>query len=301
MRVVVTGAAGRLARAVLPTLCANRDVARVTGIDRAAPAFTHPKFDAIVADIRDTSSRAPLQHADALVNLAFILFRKHLSPRAMAHTNVDATCALLAAAADAGVPSIVHMSSAAVYGRGIDVTEDAPLEPLPHFHYARHKAAVEAWIARELPRATVLRPTTILGPNAQPLLKRLAAMPLCIAMPDPQPQLQCVHEEDVALAVERALASRASGAFNLAARSTFSVRELIRARRPHAPAVPLPLARIALQLAWRTTGWGGEPGWLEGITASLTLDCGRARSLLGWRPHHEDWRDIAGIYATRRA
>jgi len=292
MRVIVTGAAGRLARAVLPRLCANRDVAQVTGIDRVAAAFVHPKFDPILADIRDPSSRVSLKRADALVSLAFILFRRHLSPEAMARTNVDATCALLGAAADAGVPSIVHMSSAAVYGRGIDVTENAPLEPLPHFHYARHKAAVEAWIARELPRAVVLRPTIVLGPNAQPLLTRLAAMPFCVAMPDPQPRLQCVHEVDVARAIELALAGRASGAFNLAAASSFSVRELIRARWPHAPAVPLPLARVALQLAWRTTGWGGEPGWLEGITASLTLDCRRARRLLGWRPDHEDWRDI---------
>ena len=301
MRVVVTGAAGRLARVVLPRLCGNRNVTQVIGIDRAAPAFAHPKFDAIVADLRDPASRAALGRADALVNLAFILFRRHLSPQAMARTNVEATCALLGEAADAGVPSIIHMSSAAVYGRGVDVAEDAPLSPLPQFHYARHKAAVEAWIVHALPRAAVLRPTIVLGPHAQPWLKRVAAMPFCVALPDPQPRLQCIHEDDVALAVELALAERASGAFNLAAPSSFSVRELIRARSPHAPAVPLSVARMALQLAWRTTGWGGEPGWFDGMTASLTLDCRRARTLLGWRPRHEDWRDIAGASALRGA
>ena len=213
----------------------------------------------------------------------------------MARTNVVATQALLSAAADAGVPSIVHLSSAAVYGQGIDVTEDAPLTPLPRFHYALQKAQVESWIVRNVPHAAVLRPTIILGPHAQPLLKQLAAMPLYVRMPDPQPRLQCVHEDDVAQAVTLALKCGASGAFNVAAPSSFSFRELVHARRPRASGVPLPIARIALTLAWRATGWGGEPGWLDGISGSLTLDCRRARAVLGWRPRHAAWREIVGM------
>jgi nucleoside-diphosphate-sugar epimerase len=292
MRVVVSGAAGRLARVVLPSLCADGDIERVTGIDRVEPEFRHSKFEPVIADIGDPLAHAALRGADALVNLAFVLFRKRLPVVQMARTNVAATRTLLRAAADADVRSIVHMSSAAVYGQGVDVTEAAALAPLPRFQYAQHKAAVEAWMACELPHAAVLRPTIVLGKNAQPLLQQLAAMPFYVAMPDPQPRLQCIDEDDVAQAVALALRCRASGAFNLAAPSTFSVRELVRARRPHAPGVPLALARMALKLAWRTTGWGGEPGWLDGLTSSLTLDCRRARRVLGWRPRHEDWRRI---------
>jgi UDP-glucose 4-epimerase len=295
MRVVVTGAAGRLAQAVLPGLCADPAIGQVTGIDRVRPDFGHAKFEPVVADIHARAAHARLRGADALINLAFVVLRGRLPLEEMLRNNVDGTKALLSAANDAGVGSIVQLSSAAVYGRGTELAEDAPLAPLPQFQYALHKAEVDAWIAQALPRAAVLRPTIILGPDAQPLLRQIAAAPCYVRLPEPQPRLQCVHEEDVAQAIALALAHRASGAFNLAAPTDFSLRELVLARHPHAPGVPLALARVALGFAWRATGWGGEPGWLDGITESLTLDCRRARNVLGWRPRHPQWREIAGV------
>ncbi|MGE5088980.1 MAG: NAD-dependent epimerase/dehydratase family protein, partial [Candidatus Levyibacteriota bacterium] len=246
MRVVVTGAAGRLARAVLPMLCAEPAIAQVVGIDRVQPAFGHLKFRALVTDIGEQAAHAQLRGADALVNLAFVVLRGRQPLREMLRANVDATRALLSAAHDAGVGSVVHLSSAAVYGRGTDIAEDAPLAPLPRFRYALHKAEVDAWIAQELPDAAVLRPTIILGPHAQPLLMQIASAPLYVRLPEPQPRLQCVHEDDVAQAIALALTRRASGAFNLAAPADFSLRELVLARHPRARGVPLALARAAL-------------------------------------------------------
>ncbi|MGE5168728.1 MAG: NAD-dependent epimerase/dehydratase family protein [Rudaea sp.] len=292
MHVVVTGAAGRLARSVLPRLCAHASIERVTGIDRVAGAYRHPKFAHRVADIADRTAHETLRDADALVNLAFVLLRGRMPLSAMTATNVDATKALLSAAADAGIASIVHLSSAAVYGHGADLAEDAPLAPLPRFAYARHKADVDRFVAATLPQVAVLRPAIVLGRNAQPLLKTLLALPFYVRVPDPQPRLCTVHEDDVAAAALLALDRRARGPFNLAAASTFSLRDVVRARHPHAPGVPLALAHAALRLAWRTTGFGGEPGWLDGARASLTLDCTRARSALGWRPRYDDWSAI---------
>lgn|SRR5512146_2673555 len=292
MHVIVTGAAGRLARAVLPLLCEHPAIERVTGIDRIAVAYRHPKLATRAVDIADRAARDTLHDADALINLAFVVLRGHMSLAAMTATNVEATKALLLAAADAGIASIVHMSSAAVYGCGIDLAEDAPLAPLPRFAYAQHKADVDRFLAATLPPVAVLRPTIVLGPNAQPLLKALLALPFHVRVADPQPRLCVVHEDDVATAVLLALDRRARGPFNLAAPSTFSVRDVVRARHAWAPGVPPVLARAALEVAWRTTGWGGEPGWLDGAAASLTLDCTRARTLLGWRPRHEDCNAI---------
>ena len=292
MRIVVTGAAGRLARAVLPLLCEHPAIERVTGIDRAAATYRHRRFVAHVADIADRTAHETLRGADALVNLAFVLLRGRMPLAAMTATNVDATKALLSAAANAGIPSIVHLSSAAVYGQGTDLTEEAPLMPLARFAYAQHKADVDCFLAATLPQVAVLRPTIVLGQNAQPLLKALLALPFFVRVPDPQPRLCVVHEDDVASAVLLALERRARGPFNLAAPSTFSVRDVVRAWHAWAPGVPPVLARAALEVAWRTTGWGGEPGWLDGAAASLTLDCTRARTLLGWRPRHDDCNAI---------
>ena len=298
MRVVVSGAAGSLAAALLPRLCADRRVESVLGIDRASCIFRHPKFASRVADVADDSARAELRGADAVVHLAFELFRGRRPLRSMERANVVGSRLYLAAAADAGVPRIVHLSSAAVYGPGEALAEDAPLAPLPRFHYARQKAQVERWVASEIPRAAVLRPTVILGPHALPLLRRLMAARLYVRLPDPQPRLQCVHEDDVARAIVAAIERGAAGAFNLAAPESFSLRELVRWRHPDAPGVPLALFRGVARLAWFATGWGGETGWLEGLDDSITLDCRRAEGRLGWRPRFAAWREI--VAATPR-
>lgn len=318
MRVVVTGAAGRLARVLLPRLCADPAIERVVAIDRVRIGFGHPKLVPVIGDIGDAATHGHLDGAAALVNLAAVLLRGRTRIEAMRATNVDATKALLAAALERRVPAIVHLSSAAIYGNGEDLAESAPLAPLPGFRYAEQKAEVEAWIARELPSAVVLRPVAILGPNAQPLLRRLFAAPCYLRVPDPQPRFQCVHEDDVAdaimLALQRACggpsrasrlpqasnASDASGAFNLAAPSAFALRDLALARHPHAPAIAPGVARAMLALAWVLARWGGEPGWHRGIERSLTVDCARAERVLGWRARHEDWRAIAGAAGQSR-
>ncbi len=290
MRVVVTGAAGRLAAALLPKLCANPAVASVVGLDRVPPSFAHAKFSAVTADVRDAQAGELLRNASALVHLAFILQRGRMSLKEMRSSNVDGSKAMLASARR--MDRIVHLSTAGVYGSGEDLPEQAPLSPWPRFHYACQKAEIEAWIARELPHAVVLRPTLILGPHAQPLLLELIRSRFYVRLPDPQPLLQCVHEEDVTDAIIAALVSKVNGAFNLAAPEAFALRDLVRWCRPRAWGVPLFAARAAVTLAWRTTGWGGEPGWLDGIGESLTLDCRKAASALHWQPRFRHWRQI---------
>jgi UDP-glucose 4-epimerase len=292
MRIVVSGAAGRLAAALLPKLCADCDITRVVGIDRVPPMFRHEKFQPVVAAISEAPSHAVLRGAAGVVHLAFELFLGRRPLQEMERVNVTGTCAFLAAAASAGIRRIVHVSSAAVYGQGTDLDESAPISPLPRFQYARQKADVERWIARELQQAAVLRPTVILGPNALPLLRRLAAAPFYVRLPNPQPRLQCVHEDDVAVAIIAALKRSVGGAFNLAAARSFSLREMVRSRRPNAPGLPLAVVRAGAWLAWRTTGWGGETGWLDGLVSTLTLDCRRAHMELDWRPRFTDWQDI---------
>lgn len=292
MRIVVSGAAGRLAAALLPRMCADADITGVVGIDRVRPMFRHEKFQPAVAAIGEAPAHASLSGAAGLVHLAFELFLGRRPLQEMERANVTGTCAFLAAAASAGIRRIVHVSSAAVYGQGTDLDEGAPISPLPRFQYARQKADVERWIARELPQAAVLRPTVILGPNALPLLRQLAEAPFYVRLPDPQPRLQCVHEDDVADAVVTALKRGVGGAFNLAAPRSFTLREMVRSRRPNAPGLPLALVRAGAWVAWRATGWGGETGWLDGLASTLTLDCRRAQAELDWRPRYADWREI---------
>lgn len=285
MRVFVTGSASRLGAALLPRLCAEPGVSHVTGVDLKPARFEHAKFRAHRLDIRHPALEPLLRGHDALVHLAFVVLRGRMNEREMEDINVGGSGKVFHAARRAGVRRLIHMSSAAVYGSGINLREDAPFAPLPGFLYASHKARVENMLAAEFPEAVRLRPHAILGRHAQPLLKRLLEQPCYLRLPEPYPLLQCVHEDDVAEAVMLALQSDASGPLNLAVADSFSLRDVIRRRRISV-AIPPFAARCGVTMAWRVFGWGGEPAWIEGLGRTLLLDCARALAELGWRSAH---------------
>ncbi len=284
LKVLVTGSSASLAHALLPRLCADPAITQVTGVDLRAPCFTHPKFRALRADFRDGRVDALLSGHDALVHMAYVVLRGRLREEAMREINVDASLRLLQAARTAGLKRIIHLSSAAVYGSGRDLDEHAPLAPLRGFCYGMHKAELERRIERSVPECLRLRPHVILGPHAQPVLRQILDFPVFLRLDDPQPDLQCVHEDDVAGAIVAGLLRDVHGPCNLAASDRWTLRDVMRAR--HTRCLPLPpgIARAGLVLAHGLSGWGGEPGWLEGLRHTLTLDCRRAERELGWRP-----------------
>lgn len=283
MRVFVTGSSSHLAQALLPRLCEHPAVAGVTGVDLAPARFEHPKFAAHRLDIRSPRLGGLLAGHDALVHLAFVVLRGRMDEAEMFDINVRGSHQVFHAARGRGLARLVHMSSAAVYGAGVHVDERAPFAPLPRFLYAQHKAHLEQLLAIEFPECVRLRPHVVLGPNAQPLLKRLLNQPCYLKLPEPHPLLQCVHEDDVARAVLACLETTVRGPFNLAVDDNFSFRDAIRARRRLRVPLPLGTARGALTLAWKWWGWGGEPAWIEGIARTLLINCRRARIELGWR------------------
>ncbi|MBX3666335.1 MAG: NAD-dependent epimerase/dehydratase family protein [Burkholderiales bacterium] len=293
MKVLVTGSSASLAHALLPRLCADRAIAQVTGVDLCAPHFMHPKFRALQADFRDSRVDALLGRHDALVHLAYVVLRGRMRETTMREVNVDASLHLLQAAQAAGLQRIIHLSSAAVYGSGRDLGENAALSPLRDFLYGMHKAELERQIENSVPECLRLRPHVILGPHAQPVLRQILSLPLYLWLDDPQPELQCVHEDDVAEAVICGLRSGASGPCNLAAAEPWTLREVMRGRHAHCLPLPPAVARAGLALAHGLSGWGGEPGWLEGLRHTLTLDCRRAERELGWRPVHSAAQALA--------
>lgn len=282
MKVFITGASAHFARALLPRLCAHPAVAQVTGIDIRPPHYSHVKFNAIHLDIRSAQLARRMENHNILINMAFRVLRGRMSQSDMFDVNVNGGQHVFRAARTAGITRLIHLSSAAVYGSGDNLNENAPLKPLPGFLYGQHKACLEQWLAAEFPNCARLRPHVILGAHAQPLLKWLLHHPFRLRLPEPAPQLQCVHEDDVAEAVLLAMQSKVHGPLNLAAADSFSFSDAVRARHRLSIPLPVPVARALLLGAWKTCGWGGEPAWIDGLTRSLTLDCRRAHSELSW-------------------
>jgi len=298
VNIIVTGSSSCLARALLPRLCADPEITRVTGIDLKPAHFAHAKFRSTTADFRDPQVMALLQTHEALVHLAYVVLRGHMPAPAMHNVNVGGSLKLLQAAQAAGMRRIIHLSSAAVYGGGTNLAETAPYAPLPDFCYGEHKAELEQRLEQTVAQCVRLRPHVILGPNAQPTLRQLLALPVYPAFAEPQPELQCVHENDVADAIIVSLKHEVQGAFNLAAADSFTLRDVMRQR--HALCLPLPavIARTGLTIAHRSSGWGGETGWLSGLGQTLTLDCSRAARELHWQPAFGSAQTLAATGVT---
>jgi nucleoside-diphosphate-sugar epimerase len=178
VRVVVTGSAGFLGRAVVDALVAQGRP--VLGIDRReAPDPTehsHPTAPVVRlrTDLLDPDDRvvAALAGATAVVHLAGCPGVRDEAPdiaTRRARDNVGATARVLALAPRA-VPLVVA-SSSSVYGgsHGAPSAETDPLSPLGG--YARSKARVEALCGRRAAtggHVTVVRPFTLLGEGQRP-------------------------------------------------------------------------------------------------------------------------------------
>ena len=283
MRVLVTGSSSHLARALLPHLCHHPAISVVTGIDWQPPVYTHPNFRALHADLRQLMPETHLAQHDAWIHLAWIVLRGTTPLHIMREINLTTSQRWFDAASRLQLPRSIHVSSASVYGHGDLLDESAPLRPLAGFHYAEHKTELEHWLDAHHPHVVRLRPHIILGKHAQPLLKRIVRLPFYPQLPEPLPLLQCVHEDDVARAIVAALTRPVQGVFNLAAGDTFSLRDAIRQHHPLALALPPALIHALLRTLWRINGFGGEPGWFQGVRNNLTLDCSKARQDLDWQ------------------
>lgn len=300
MRVVVTGAAGRLAAVLLPRLLEDPRIEQVVGIDRRPLALQHAKLAPMRADVRTPGLTSALRGADALVHMAFVLMggglgRERHDRALVREINVEGSRRVFECAAAAGVPRLLFLSSAAVYGAWPDnpplITEAAPLRPNPGFAYGEDKAAVEHWLdgftfAHPGLAVLRLRPHAILGPHAHPFLRLLLRQPFYPAVPGPAPLTQCLWETDVAEAIALALDRGGPGAYNLAAQPALSLRDMLARRGRWRIALPLPLAAALHRLAWRLTPAVGEPGWVGAMRHSLALDTTRARTELGWQPRY---------------
>lgn len=305
MKVLVTGGASHLARALLPRLLADARIERVVGVDMRASPLRRRRYRHVRLDVRSPKLAKAMAGVDAVIHLAFVVRRgaRRFDRTEMRDINVRGSQHVFTQAAAQGVQTLIHCSSAAVYaqnpGARAAIVESHPRRALPGFAYAEDKIAVEDWLdtfeAQQPPMRIVrLRPHAILGPHAQPFLLRIARMPFYLRLPDPQPLTQCVHEEDVAQAIHAALFGEARGAFNLATADAMSWRDITRLHRRYAMAVPLPVLRAAFVLGWRLFGLGTDPAWVQGLRHDLVLHTGRARHVLGWKPRYDSVRACLG-------
>jgi nucleoside-diphosphate-sugar epimerase len=269
--VVVTGASGSLGRRVAALLARPDGPDRVIGVDAneldGLPAGMQNLRLDLATDDPDIERRLDevFSGADAIVHLAW----KTADEGKRAKAEIQLTSAanhlalerVLAAASRASVATLVHLSSATVYGawpdNAVPLSEESPLRPNPELAFAVGKADAErvlvGW-AEDHPKVAVavLRPAPVVGATTQPLYRALTGTGVARSDDAPPRPVQFLHVDDLATAVALAVHARLRGAYNVAPDSG-TTDDTARALAGGVAKVRLP-GRVATMIA----SWGWE-------------------------------------------
>ena len=309
MRVVVTGGAGFIGRAVVARLAARGDhVVALVRDPAGAGHLDRPGVTVVRSSLDDgVPLRDAIRGADAVVHAAGA-YRVGIAPAecpAMWDANVGTTQRVLDAAVDQGIPRIVYVSTNGIHGntRGRVVDEAYRRPPTDGFlscydetKLRAHEAA-EARIGRGAP-VVIVQPGQTYGPHdhspvGQQLEAAHAGRLRAVAFGDAG--LAWAHVDDLASGVVAALdRGRIGEAYSLGGecrrlREVISIAARVGGHRPPRLAVPIAVLRAVAPVNDRLGGLPGTPVNLgEAISASAGVTYwvsnAKAANELGYAP-----------------
>jgi len=298
MRVVVTGACGHFARALLPLLIADERVTEIIGVDLHRPAQMLPGVEYHALDVRSRRLAGIIDGADVLIHLAFVMFHRGDQKRAE-EVNVDGSIQTFEMAARRGVGRIIVASSHAAYGAHADnpipIDESWPLRGNDKLHYSRTKRIIERYLdgfEQRYPELTVvrLRLCTVWGPNVPPNRASLYLSSVALAARRYDAPIQLLDENDVAEAfIAAATHPEARGAYNVAPSDWIRPSELRRLLDIRALNLPTPAIKLINHVMWRLKLTEMSPAWLLLAKYPIVLSSKKLRQELGWQP---DWTTV---------
>ena len=293
MKVVVTGAGGHFARALIPMLLEHPDITEIVGIDAHPPSLVLPRVEYHQADVRSRRLAKMLAGADVLIHLAFVIY--HRGKRQTAEeVNLDGTIQVLEMAARQGIKRIVAASSHAVYGAHPDnpvpIDEVWPRRGNRQLHYSWAKRVIEEYLDTfelRYPDVEVvrLRPCNVWGPNVPPSRAQLYLSSVALAAKRYDAPIQLLHEADVARAfVLAAAVPEVSGAFNIAPRDWIRPSDLrgrLQIKGVHLPGLAV---KLVSNVMWKLSLTEISPEWLLLGEFPIVLSSKKVRRQLGWEP-----------------
>jgi dihydroflavonol-4-reductase len=172
-RVLITGGAGFVGRAILERLLARgRAVRALARSDASAAVLAGAGAEVVRGDLADPASlRAAMEGCGVVYHVAGLNGFCLPDPSELTRLNVDGTRDVVRAAAAAGVRRVVYTSSAATIGEeaGAVGAEDSPHRGTFLSHYERSKFAAERVALAEAARLGVelisVNPASVQGPG----------------------------------------------------------------------------------------------------------------------------------------
>ena len=293
--VLVTGAARHLGGLMVRTLVRDSSIDRVVGVDVVPPRRPLLGADFVRADIRNPVIGRVLadQQVDTVVHLGVIATPVQAGGRtAMKDINVIGTMQLLAACQKSeSIRRLVVKSTSSVYGAGPRdpalFTEDMSPKHPPTSGWAKDSVEVEGYVrgfARRRPdvEVTTLRLANVIGPRVETAMTAYFTLPLIPTVMGFDARLQFIHEDDAIAALHRAVASSATGTFNIAGEGVLALSQAVRRTgRPTVPVLGGLLGVVGRALApTRLVDFSSEQ--VRFLTYGRAIDTRRAREALGF-------------------
>ena len=261
-RVAVTGAAGYVGRSLIARLARDAAVDRILALDRAPAAggrregacrLRAPRRD---APVRTAAARAPHRRAGpSRLRAASLAGPRSRPPRQRRWRRQRARLVRGRRRAACPLPQQLQRLRRPRRQPAAAGTKTRSRAPPRGFQYSEDKAAAERLIAdfaasRPGFSAIVLRACPALGPKADNFIASAFSKPFLVGARGHDPQMQLVHEDDLAEALCRCLLSRVSGTYNLAGDGLIRWSEMARMFGRRVLWLPGPLLRFLVGASW---------------------------------------------------
>jgi len=247
---LITGISGYYGSVLLRYVSETETRAEITGIDIKKPRKKYPFLNFHKMDIRDPGLEEVVkgEKIDVVAHLAFPT-NIFAPDREIRDVNINGARNLLDCSMRAGVKKFVYISSTTAYGAFPEneefLNEDQPIRATPDFFYTRDKVDIENMIEKYRGKHgnikfVIIRPSIIAGEAIHPIFLKILKLLYFIPVPAVvNPQLQAVHEDDLARATWLLLESDCEGIYNITGEGGVPVREMLSMMGKK----PLPLPR----------------------------------------------------------
>jgi UDP-glucose 4-epimerase len=308
-RILITGAAGMVGRALLAELHDHE----VFATDLRRPDDMPKMISFLRMDVTTEDPARVIAEVkpDVVVHLASIVTPPPKLGREGAYAvDVEGTRNVVDAAIANGVRRLVVTSSGAAYGYHADnrvpLRECDPLRGNPEFPYSNHKRQVEELLAETRKHApelqqVVLRVGTVLGKGTENQITALFRKPRLLAVFASESPFVLIWTRDLARILKRAATDGPSGIFNVAGDGALGVTYLAKAMGKPVLRLPAWALKAALWLA-RPLGLSQYgPEQVRFLQYRPVLDNSALKSEFGYTPEKSSaevfdlWKQQAGL------
>jgi len=256
-RILITGAAGMVGRALLHEFCEHTVFA--TDLQPPSPLPNGVAFHRMDVTTDEPERIIAKVKPDVIVHLASIVTPPKGTGRAFAYAvDVEGTRKVLEAAVAHGVKRLVVTSSGAAYGYHADnpvpLRETDAVRGNPEFAYADHKRQVEEMLAQARETAphleqVILRVGTVLGPGTENQITALFHKPRLLALHGSESPFVFIATKDLTRILHRAATDGPPGIFNVAGDGAMGVTDLAKALNKPVLRLPVWVLKAALAIA----------------------------------------------------